>query len=374
MELGGDLHPGLGYLDRQPNRLWRPLLALVLVTVIGSAVIALLRPHTGPSSLLDAVYVPGIVLVAIRYGFRWALATICVTIVVFDMAFVEPIGQLTKSSGKYYELLALSAGAALVAFLARVAFERATEVTALRRETVEEAARLEALRRREAVKTSILRSVSHDFRSPLTALSTAVQVLQDEDAKPEAKAGMAEVAAHSTEELKGLVDNVLDLAKLESGAEPNPEWVSIEEILSRSLARVPELEAEVDVGRLPVIRADPGHLESVFVNLLKNAEEHGGGRAVRVDGSIAAADRVRVVVSDEGPGIPNELGEDAFEAFRSGRAESGGGLGLAIVRGFTEAGGGRVFARAEGRGTAIVLELPVAGPTPQADGHGEAKM
>lgn len=362
----------LGYLDRQPTRLWRPLLALVLVTAIGSALIVPLRDAWGPTALLDLVYVPGIILIAIRYGFWWALATIVVTICVFDYAFVEPTGQFTRSRAKYVDLAALALAAALASFVARVAYVRATEAAGFRREAESEAMEVEILRRSDAAKTSILRSVSHDFRSPLTALSTAVEVLQDPAADPGVKAEMAKIAGQSTNELRNLVDNVLDFAKIEAGAtSPQHQWVSIEEVMARTLAREPELEVDLELGELPLVRADPAHLERAFANLLQNARRHAGGLGVRIRGEAPEGHTVRITVSDEGPGIDPELGDAAFDPFRSGESESGSGLGLAIVRGFVEADGGRVFARpAAGEGAEIVVELPAGDPasdgTPRA--------
>jgi two-component system sensor histidine kinase KdpD len=452
----------LGYLDRQSTGFGRPLLALSVVLIVGTAVIYPMREAWGPTPLLGAVYLPGIVLIAIRYGFWWALATIVVTIAAFDYAHVEPFGEFTGKKGKYVDLAALAAAAALVSFVARRASLRAVEAARSRRAEVllaelsrrllpvasERAARAvaaeelsealgrrvrvlaededagedaegvgwtrfplrsggrlmatlvvedpltpedlasiellslaygamleavsrrvelereavdaEALRRTDAIKTAILRSVSHDFRSPLTALSSAVEVLREAKVDDAARAEMVDIAGAATAELRSLVDNVLDLARLEAdAARPEREWVSIEEVMARALAAVPALEVSLELEELPLVRADPVHLERAFANLLENARRHAAGLGVRVSG--AADDGILwIEVADEGPGVDPSLGDAAFEPFRSGDPDFGTGLGLAIVRGFVEANGGRVRVGGTPEGGAsFVIELPV---------------
>jgi two-component system sensor histidine kinase KdpD len=455
--------PRLGYLDRQSTGFGRPLLALLVVVTVGTAVIYPMRDAWGPTALLDVVYVPGIVVIAIRYGFWWALATIVVTIAAFDYAHVEPVGQFTGKKAKYVDLAALAAAAALVSFVARRATLRAVETARSRRtaallgelskrllpvasdgaarevvadelsealgsrvrvlaegkeageagegpgptrlplrsggrlmatlvaddplptetlasleqvspalaamleavsrrvELERKALDAEALRRSDTTKTAILRAVSHDFRSPLTALSTAVEVLREEKVHDAARREMVQVAAEATTALRSLVDNVLDLARLEAGAaRPEPEWVSIEEVLARALAGEPGLRVRLELEELPLVRADPVHLERAFANLLQNARRHAAGLGVTVSGAVAGDRMLRIEVADEGPGVHPSLGDAAFEPFRSGDPESGTGLGLAIVRGFLEANGGRVrIGAAPEGGASIVIELPI---------------
>jgi K+-sensing histidine kinase KdpD len=122
--------PGLGYLDRQSSGVGRPLLALLVDVVVGTAVVYPIRDVWGPTPLLVVIYVPGIVLIAIRYGFWWALATILVSTAAFDYLHVDPIGQFNGKKGAYVDMAALGAAAALVSFIARRASLRAAEAAA----------------------------------------------------------------------------------------------------------------------------------------------------------------------------------------------------------------------------------------------------
>ena len=200
----------------------------------------------------------------------------------------------------------------------------ALERDALMADAVETA----ALRRSDVIKTALLRSVSHDLRSPLTAILTSAEALRIDPSERE------ELAAAITEEatrLSRLIDNLLDLSRLEAdAAEPRPEWSSIEEVLGAAIETVPgEFKLAVD-GDLPPVRADAAQLERAFANLLENAQRHSGGHPV----SVRARDvggRILVRVVDRGPGIPKAQQDRIFEPFyRSGTdatGHRGSGLG-----------------------------------------------
>src|SRR3954452_1010747 len=239
----------------------------------------------------------------------------------------------------------------------------ALERDALMADAVETA----ALRRSDVIKTALLRSVSHDLRSPLTAIMTSAEALRID---PEEREALAEAIVEEATRLSRLIDNLLDLSRQEAdAAEPRPEWSSVEEVLGAAIEDVPEGEFKVAVdGDLPPVRADAAQLERAFANLLENAHRHSGGHPV----SVRARDvggRILVRVVDRGPGIPKAQQERIFEPFyRSGTdatGHRGSGLGLAIVRGFVEANGGRVWVESlPDQATSFVVELPV---TPRAD-------
>jgi two-component system, OmpR family, sensor histidine kinase KdpD len=230
-----------------------------------------------------------------------------------------------------------------------------------------------ALRRADVVKTALLRAVSHDLRSPLTAISAAGEAIALAGLSAEERGELASVIVGETRRLSRLVENLLDLSRLESGnAAPRRDWSSIEEVMSAALdelaAGTDEFHLSIDAG-LPLVRADSAQLERVFVNVLENARRHSGGhpvsvraRAVRTLGG--EGDRVIVRVVDRGPGIPPAQLERVFEPFyRAGTARSGhrgSGLGLAIARGFTEANGGSVSVESlPGQGASFVFEFPL---------------
>jgi len=252
-----------------------------------------------------------------------------------------------------------------------------------------------ALRRADTVKTALLRAVSHDLRSPLTAISAAGEAVGSPSLSQPEREEMAAVIQEETRRLSRLVDNLLDLSRLEAGAaEPRREWTSVEELIRAALgdlAAGPD-EFSLSIDRdMPLVSVDPVQMERALVNVLENARRHSGGHPVSVraravrslaqarrrpvaagGGSSAeesedrgpAGDRVIVRVVDRGPGIPPAQLERVFEPFYRAGTPAGGhrgsGLGLAIARGFTEANAGSLHVESlPGQGAAFVFELPL---------------
>jgi two-component system, OmpR family, sensor histidine kinase KdpD len=229
-----------------------------------------------------------------------------------------------------------------------------------REELAAEVVETRALRRSDVVKTALLRSVSHDLRSPLTAIVASAEALEGED--PDARE-LAEGIAQEGRRLAHLVDDLLDLSRLEGGsAAPRSLPCALDEVLEAAVASLPT-DAPVDLqveGELPMLQADPAQLERAFANLLDNARVHGGGGTI-VLRARKTGHRIRVRVSDQGPGIPPGALERVFEPFHQEDGASGGaGLGLAIARGFVEANGGTLRAESlPGQGASFVAELPI---------------
>ena len=225
-----------------------------------------------------------------------------------------------------------------------------------------------ALRRSNVVKTAVLRSVSHDLRTPLTAITTAAAGLSSTTLSPEARAELTSVIELESDRLSRLVDNLLDLSKLQAGAvETHADWCSVEELVRAAIDGVREppggFDVQIDAG-LPLVQADAGQLERAIANVLDNAARFAGDQPVSVR-ARAASKQVLLRVGDRGPGIAREELERIFEPFHSPGEGSGTGLGLAIARGFLEANGGRIRAESlPGQGTTIVLSLPVPAEQP----------
>jgi len=223
-----------------------------------------------------------------------------------------------------------------------------------------------ALRRSDVLKTALLRAVSHDLRSPLTAIIAAAEPLAAERVDDTDRRDLASGIGHEADRLSRLIDDLLDLSRLEAhAAEPRPEWCSIDEVLRAAgdqVATPAAFKLSIDA-ELPLVRADAAQLERAFANLLENSARHSGGHPVSVR-ARAVAGRVLVRVVDRGPGIPTTQLERVFEPFyRSGNERTGhrgSGLGLAIARGFVEVNGGRLWAESlPGQGTSFVVELPL---------------
>jgi two-component system sensor histidine kinase KdpD len=272
-----------------------------------------------------------------------------------------------------------------------------------------------ALRRADTVKTALLRAVSHDLRSPLTAISAAGESVGSPALSPEERGELAAVIQEETRRLSRLVDNLLDLTRLQAGAaEPRRDWTSVEDTVRAALQELAAGEDEFSLSidrELPLLSMDPVQMERAFVNVLENARRHSGGHLVSVraravrslagaslrvpgqdgagdghpEGHVPAGDRVIVRVVDRGPGIPPAQLERVFEPFyragSTGAGHRGSGLGLAIARGFTEANGGSLHVESlPGQGAAFVFELPleddehgaVPGEPAPGEGRGES--
>ena len=225
----------------------------------------------------------------------------------------------------------------------------------------------------ERLRTSILSALSHDVRTPLTAIvgladSLAVQNPPLPDAAREAAIDIRDQAAR----LNGMVTNLLDMARLAAGkAKPRKEWQVLEEVagaavqlLGRSLAGH---RVAIDIpATMPLIEFDAVLVERVFCNLIENAAKYSPpGSAITISARVAD-DFVHVSVADEGAGFPPGREEEVFAMFVRGAPESsvaGTGLGLAISRSIVEAHGGGIRGcnRASG-GAEVTFTLPLGSP------------
>jgi two-component system sensor histidine kinase KdpD len=231
----------------------------------------------------------------------------------------------------------------------------------------ETAAEAEATRRADVAKTAIMHAISHDLRTPLTAISTAAGALREAQLSDEDRSELAGVVSGETERLERMVSDLLDLSRIEAGAvNPRTDWCDLNDAIARAAEHVRAQRGDfpitIDVARdLPLVRADAAQLERVFTNLIDNAAKFSpAGKPVEVRG-ICANGRVTIRVIDHGRGIPAAQQSQVFKPFvRGGDAEPGSGLGLAICRGFVEANGGRITMQSRGReGSAFAVSFPL---------------
>ncbi|MFE2883058.1 ATP-binding protein [Streptomyces sp. NPDC059272] len=256
----------------------------------------------------------------------------------------------------------------LAAFAAHVgsAVERA--------QLAEAAAEIEPVKAADRLRTALLRAVGHDLRTPLAAGWAAVTSLRGRDVEfsEEDRDELLATADESMAKLNRLLENLLDLSRLEAGVLPlNLRATSLEEVLPMALADVPDVDLR-DVESIPPVLVDPPLLERVIANLAGNAARHTpAGRRVMVTAS-ALGGRVELRVVDRGPGLPSTGRERLFEPFqRLGDTDNttGLGLGLALARGLTEAMNGSLTPEdTPGGGLTMVVSLPLAdrasGPDP----------
>lgn len=224
----------------------------------------------------------------------------------------------------------------------------------------------EALRHSDELKTALLRAVSHDLRSPLTAITAAGDALQAEQLDPADRKALAEAVSAESARLTGLVEKLLDLSRLQAGeVDPRRDWCAVDEIVEVAIEHSGAAPGQVTLrseGEVPLVRADGAMLERAFANLVENAVRYSEGAAVAIT-LRGVNDKVIARVVDRGPGIPDSDLETVFQPFQRGQSaatsHSGAGLGLAIVRGMIEGNGGRVWAESlPGQGATFVVELP----------------
>jgi signal transduction histidine kinase len=238
-------------------------------------------------------------------------------------------------------------------------------VAALEASFARERSDAEKVSRLNDQKTAILNAVSHDLRNPLTALLGAASVLERHDLDDRMRAELVEGIQVSGRKMFRLVDDLLDLDRLERGmGEPDRRDVDVREVLARVV------EEERKAGGRDVALAcpeglrefvDPVQLERIVDNLILNAIKHTQGPVeVRADAGPAG---LEMTVRDFGPGVPDELKTVVFEPFRTGKGSTGIGIGLSLVARFAEQHGGRAWVEdAPGGGAAFRVELP--GSTP----------
>jgi two-component system, OmpR family, sensor histidine kinase KdpD len=239
---------------------------------------------------------------------------------------------------------------------------------------VADAARAEAAAESERLRSALLSSISHDLRTPLSAILGAVTSLRSlgDKMSGETRGDLLKAIEEETRRMSRFVTNLLDMTRIEGpNLDIRRDWVDLGDIIraaaDRARAAWPERATELTIAAdLPLVQGDSALLEQVMFNLLDNANKYSpAGSATKIAAAKYGAEAV-LDVSDEGQGIPSEALERVFDKFYrvkqdDGRA-AGVGLGLAICRGIIAALGGTISATSpteSGRGTRITIRLPI---------------
>jgi two-component system sensor histidine kinase KdpD len=230
--------------------------------------------------------------------------------------------------------------------------------------------RARVLEESDRLKSAILSSVSHELRTPLSTIKAAAsslrsnQVSWDSAARPELIAAIDDEADH----LNILVGNLLDMSRIESGVlKPKREWNILPEIVGSVLSRMKHLAGEhrieVDVPEsLPLVPVDYVQMEQVFTNLLSNSVKYAPEKSIIRVRAFVEGDSVHVIVSNQGPHIPQEHLERIFDKFfrlRETDRVTGTGLGLSICKGIIEAHDGHLWAENISDGLAFNFTFPL---------------
>ena len=373
-------------LTAEPPSVLFGVVATFAVVAVGTLIVYPLK-EIAPAVSLGVVYIPGVLLISTVWGWRLGLGAAVLSAFAFNFFHLPPLGRLdVRADHDLVALVVFAIVAIAGAALAELARARAEEAERRREEADRalaelkelelerdrmraEAIEAEALRRSDELKTSLLRSVSHDLRTPLTSIIAAGAALDSPSATPAERHELSEAVVEQGQRLSRLVENLLDVSRLESGkAEPRREPVDLSGLLEAARHSIGPSGGVVRLALdpdLPALSADPTQLERAFANLLDNAVVHGEGEPVLVRSRLVGP-RLVVRVVDRGPGIPENERERIFEPFYRANggagAGSGSGLGLAIARGFIEANGGEVEVESlPGQGSSFVVSFAAPG-------------
>lgn len=232
----------------------------------------------------------------------------------------------------------------------------------------------------ERLRSALLSSVSHDLRTPLAAITgTASNLLDAPEVPREARREMLATIHGEAERLSRLVDNLLQMTRIQSGRlEPAREWHVVEDLIGSALTRVARLLGDRPVkfaigDQLPMVRVDGVLIELLLVNVLENAMHYTpAGSPIEVSAEVVDG-RLLIAIADRGPGLGDEERNRVFEKFYRGPAHRtdgscGSGLGLAIGAAIAALHGGTMFAenRADG-GARFTLALPIEDQPPDLD-------
>jgi len=268
---------------------------------------------------------------------------------------IRPVG-LVALGGRRVEPGTADAIAGIIA----IAIERAR--------FLDERRAAELSRQRADLSSTLLASLGHDLRTPLTAIRVAVGNAQDESLPAPLRGEQAQLALSQIDHLSRLLQEILDMARIEARAVPVERlWVTASDVVEAAVAHAGAALAQhrliVDADETGEVEVDPRLTSAALAHLIENAAQYSpAGTTVAVQGTVTDVG-LRVSVTDEGPGLQDQELERLFEPFVRGRAArhgSGGtGLGLAITRGLLAAEGGHVWAeRIPGSGARLTIEVP----------------
>jgi two-component system sensor histidine kinase KdpD len=343
---------------RAPGRSpWAGALVGVAVVAGLSGLLMPVRDDLGLATpaLLFVLTVAGVGVVA---GVRPAVATAVVATLAGDLVFVPPYGTLRVAAG--------GDGVALGAFVVVAVAVGWVAAAADRDQLLGDANRAQVLERMDVERSALLRSVSHDLRTPLATIRAVASDLRDGVVYDDAvRTELLATVCDEAERLDRIVANLLSMSRIEAGAfKPDRQAVDIEELVDERVRRMRSLfrnvRVQVEMPRdLPLVDGDYSQLDQVFTNLLENAARHAPlGSFVRVSGRRRSGD-VQIRVADEGIGVADWERSKVFEPFRRGEGSGSSGVGLAICKAVVEAHGGTVTVeRTPGGGATFVVTLP----------------
>jgi K+-sensing histidine kinase KdpD len=341
-----------------------------LLLVFAVVTLSYLSPHANLTTVA-LVFVLVVVSTAIWFGSIPALITATLAAVSLNYFFIPPVHTLTI--GNFENWIAFGAFvlcALTVGQLSSHAQQQRTKAEHRRIElerlyselqgAFEQASQAEALRNSERLKSALLDAVTHDLRTPLTAIKAAATALltsssMDEDGRRD----LLEVIDEETDRIDRFVEEMMKLAQIEGGQlELLRESVAAVDVINSALERCSNALRDRDVevfipSGLPRLKVDAASIATSLFELLDNAATHSPAAKPILVSAERAERFVRISVTDRGPGVAANSSLDIFKKFVRGPKSTGFGMGLAIARGIVEAHGGSIGVTANPEGGSI---------------------
>lgn len=363
---------------------WAGFLLGMASCVLATAALVPVRSHVTVATPALVLVLPA-VLAAVVGGRNVSLCVAVLAAGAFNLAFIPPYWRPAVAVVDDAVALGVFLSVALIvgtlvaegAERRRAAEQRAEEADALneryeavvaeRARLAEEATRLDVLEQVDEQRSALLRSVSHDLRTPLATIRAVASDLRaGADYDDATRDDLLDLVGDEAERLDRIVANLLSLSRIEAGAlQPDRQAVTLDELLAERVRRLSPLfrrvRVQVDMPvDLPLIDADYSQLDQVVTNLIENAARHSPqGSTVRI-GARRQGTMVEVWVADEGIGVATFDRSRIFEPFRRGEGSNSSGVGLAISKAIIEAHGGSIDVQPNpGGGARFSFTVPV---------------
>jgi K+-sensing histidine kinase KdpD len=325
-------------------------------------------------STFAMLYLLGVIVVSMRCRRRAAVLNALLSVTAFYYFCVPVHDSFVLEDSNYIITLLVMLIAALVI----------STLTFRIRAQAAEVINAEIAVQTERTRNAVLSAVSHDIKTPLSAIyGAATSLLEESDRLDESqRQDLIESIAADSERLNRLVVNLLEMTRLEAGIELRRDWYPLEEIIGAALTRVEKLLRGRTITtnippELPLIRVDDVLIQEVFTNVLENAGKYTPpGMPIEI-AAVESGQRVLVFISDSGPGFAAGDEERVFEKFFRGKADGirGAGLGLAICRAIIQRHEGRISAaNRPGGGAVLTIELPIGGIPPVVPALSESSL
>jgi K+-sensing histidine kinase KdpD len=327
------------------------------------------RPHFADTNVL-MLYLLAVLWVATRSSRSAAILASVLAVAAFDFCFVPPYLTFVVADSQYLWTFAVMLLTALVIS------------TLTHRARAEAKAARQAWERAEAefLRNTLLSAVSHDLRTPLSAITGAASTLTEagDNLPAPDRSAMLETISSEADRMERLINNLLEMTRLESGGVSfKKEWQPLAEVVGAALhhlrKRLANRAIKIDLQpNLPLVNIDSVALEQVLVNLVDNAVEHTPpSTPIEIIGA-ANNGQITIDVADHGPGLPKGAESRIFDKFfraHGGQNRHGIGLGLAICRAIIDGHGGTITAQNRPGGGAIFhITLPQSQTPPKVDG------